>query len=603
MGAPRRRRWIAAAAAAVGLALPVEGTAGAFPDGVRDALGPGFTPSERHQRPPPGPAPELAAVRRWNAIAIDASGLDHTPVLAGESRVFGEQLGPARASRAMAIVHIAIFDAVNAIAGGHQSYTGIRPAPPDTSLDAAVATAAHDTLSALFASQAETFDAALSEDLRQIALRGGGRAATARGVGLGRRAAARILALREDDGSEQAEPRLGIEFLPSDEPGKWRQDPISLGPLALGAGWGLVRPFAMDSADQFRAPPPPPLESAEYAAAFAEVKALGGDGTTTPTARTPEQTQIGIYWAYDGTPSLCAPPRLYNQIAVQIADEMGSDEIELARLLALVNVAMADAAIAIWESKYHYQLWRPVTGIREADPGSGPTGAGDGNPATLGDPAFSPLGAPASNLDGPNFTPPFPAYPSGHAGLGGALFQILRGFYGTDAIPFTFVSDEFDGVTVDNQDQVRPLLPRSFASLSLAEEENGQSRIYLGIHWAFDKTEGIAQGRRVADWVQEHAFQPLPAEGSARRLEEVDRPAAADRRAVEQRVRVHGHRMADEVEQREIRDRVGVEEALREVDSLLLDELLDPVDLPLFETDGLDDAPREAPVLDLETRV
>jgi hypothetical protein len=120
-----------------------------------------------------------------------------------------------------------------------------------------------------------------------------------------------------------------------------------------------------------------------------------------------------------------------------------------------------------------------------------------------------PLGAPASNLTGPNFTPPFPAYPSGHAGFGGALFQLLRHFYGTDAIAFTFVSDEFNGVTQDNTETVRPLKPRSFTSLSQAEDENGQSRIYLGIHWAFDKTAGIAQGRRVADYVFEHAFVPL----------------------------------------------------------------------------------------------
>ena len=182
--------------------------------------------------------------------------------------------------------------------------------------------------------------------------------------------------------------------------------------------------------------------------------------------------------------------------------------MELARLLALVNVAMADAGVAIWESKYHYDLWRPITGIREADEGTGPTGLGDGNPDTVGDPDFLPLGAPASNLTGPNFTPPFPAYPSGHAGFGGAIFQTLRRFYGTDRVRFTFVSDEFNGKTLDNTGAVRPYWPRTFSSLSEAEEENGQSRIYLGIHWRFDKVEGIAQGRRVADWVFTHVFRP-----------------------------------------------------------------------------------------------
>jgi PAP2 superfamily protein len=496
----------------VPLIASVSAWAGGFPGGVRDALGPRFNAA------PHSPVPSRRAhrtgidsVRYWNEIAINASGIDHTPVAAGENRVFGEQLGPGRSSRAMAIVHIAIFDAVNAITGGYRSYTRLAPAPAGTSMDAAIAQAARDTLIALFPSQTPTFDDLLAADLSQIP---DGHAKTD-GIDLGHRAAALVLTLRADDGSQYAEPRVGVNFITSDEPGKWRQDPISLIPLALGAYWGQVAPFAMKSAEQFRVPPPPTLSGAEYTAAFNEVKRLGGDGISTVTERTAEQTEIGIYWAYDGTPSLCAPPRLYNQIAVEIADRMGSNEVELARLLALVNVAMADAGIAIWESKYYYQFWRPVTGIREADQGTGPTGAGDGNPATTGDPTFSPLGAPASNLNGPNFTPPFPAYPSGHAGFGGALFQILRKFYGTDAISFTFVSDEFNGVTLDNNGNVRPLIPRGFSSLSEAEEENGQSRIYLGIHWAFDKTEGISQGRRVADYVFDNAF--VPAQGVTRR--------------------------------------------------------------------------------------
>ncbi len=490
--------------------LAVLAWARAVPSGVGDAWGPFYKAPAQPRAPSTHSSQQGSAstswVRRWNGIAIDASGLDHTPVAPGENRVFGEQFGPGRASRAMAIVHIAIFDAVNAIAGGYRSYGGLPLAPRGTSMKAAIAQAAHDTLVALFPSQTGSFDARLEEDLGCIQ----DAVARGKGIDLGHRAAAAILGLRAGDGSEHAEPRVGVDFITSDEPGKWRQDPISQLPLALGAYWGAVKPFVLHSADQFRVPPPPALDGPQYAAAFDEVKRLGGDGSDTPTVRTEDQTIAGIYWAYDGTPSLCAPPRLYNQIAVTIADQMGSDTVGLARLLALANVAMADAGIAIWESKYSYQLWRPVTGIREADPGSGPTGSGDGNPATVGDPTFMPLGAPASNLAGPNFTPPFPAYPSGHAGFGGALFQTLRTFYGTDDIAFTFVSDEFDGVTQDNGGTVRPLLPRSFSSLSEAEEENGQSRIYLGIHWAFDKTEGIAQGRRVADYVFANAFGRLP---------------------------------------------------------------------------------------------
>jgi hypothetical protein len=444
-------------------------------------------------------------VHHWNEIAINASGIDHTPATPGENRVFWEQLGPGRTGRAMAIVHIAIFDAVNAIAGGYQSYTGLPPAPAGTSMNAAIAEAAHDTLVALYPSQTASFDERLAEDLSQI--QDGD--AKANGIDLGRRAAAAILALRADDGSLPADPGVGVDFITSDEPGKWRQDPVSQFPLVVGAYWGGVNPFVLESADQFWAPPPPSMDSPEYTAAFDEVKRLGGDGVITPTERTEDQTITGIYWSYDGTPSLGTPPRLYNQIAVEIAGQMGSNAVELARLLALVNVAMGDAGIAIWESKYFYDFWRPVTGIREADEGTGPTGAGDGNPATGGDPTFTPLGAQASNLSEPNFTPPFPAYPSGHAGLGATLFQTLRNFYGTDDIAFTFVSDEFNGVTRDNNGNVRPLIPRSFSSLSEAEEENGQSRIYLGVHWVFDKTASIALGRRVADYVFQNAFVPV----------------------------------------------------------------------------------------------
>ena len=158
------------------------------------------------------------------------------------------------------------------------------------------------------------------------------------------------------------------------------------------------------------------------------------------------------------------------------------------------------------ESKYHYQLWRPVTGIREADRGTGPSGLGDGNDATTADSDVSPAGAPASNLVGPDFTPPFPSYPSGHAGFGGAVFEVLRRFYGTDQIPFSFVSDEYNGMTRGRNGEVRPVHERSYASLSEAEGENGQSRIYLGIHWSFDKAEGIEQGRRVARYVMQNAF-------------------------------------------------------------------------------------------------
>ena len=436
-------------------------------------------------------------LRYWNEIAVNASGLDHTPVQPDEVRTFGEQLGPGRSSRAMAIVHIAMFDAVNSILGGYQSYTGVRPSWWLASLDAAVAQAAHDTLVAMFPSQAASFDQLLAEDLASA--RPNHPWFRAEGIAAGKRAAAAILAMRADDGSDSHNPVVGVEWTTSELPGHWQKDPISQIPIALGPWWSETAPFVLESASQFRTPAPPSMDSEEYTRAFNEVAALGGDGVTTPTTRTGEQTEIGIYWAYDGTPSLCAPPRLYNQIAIEVS-KRSRNVLELARLLALVNVAMADAGVAAWESKYYYDFWRPVTGVREA--------WSDENPDTAADAAFTPLGAPASNLTGPNFTPPFPAYPSGHATFGGALFQMLRRFYGTDNVPFTFVSDELNGETLANDGQVRPLRPRSFSSFSQAEEENGQSRIYLGIHWEFDKTEGIAQGRQIADYVFDTAFRP-----------------------------------------------------------------------------------------------
>lgn len=479
------------------------------PQDVDQYLGPNHTlapqlEGQTQNHPTPHGPSAADRLRLWNTIAVDASGRDHTPVAPGEDRVFGEQLGPGRSARAMAIVHIAIFDAVNSVKGGYQSYTGIPRARSGASVDAAIAQAAHDTLISVFPSQTPLFDDLLAEDLGRIHV---SPRSLERGLDTGRRAAAEILALRDGDGSDHPEPHMGTDYVPGLDAGVWRQDPISMSPVALGAHWGEVESFVMQATNQFRVPPPPAMTSAAYATAYNEVQRLGGDGITTPTERTADQTAAGIYWAYDGTPSLCAPPRLYNQIATTVSKNI-SNVSQLARLYALVNVSMADAGTAIWESKFFYKFWRPVTGIRESDVGTGPNGLGDGNAATVGDPTFSPLGAPASNLQGPNFTPPFPAYPSGHAGFGGALFQTLRNFFGTDRVKFTFTSDEFNGTTVGNDGEVRPLLPRTFRSFSQAEEENGQSRIYLGIHWSFDKTEGITQGRRVANYVYQHAFRP-----------------------------------------------------------------------------------------------
>ena len=456
--------------------------------------------------PPPGPNAK-ARVAYWHELALRLNALDHTAPLPGSVALEAEQLGPTRTSRVMAIVQIAIYDALNAILKRYPGYTGQLPALADSSQDAAIAQAAHDTLAALYPRQAARLDAWLREDLARLPE---GRARLA-GIDVGRRAAAAILALRASDGIYDEEPLVGEDYEVGYAPGVWRPDPVSNSPIALGAYWQRLTPFVLPSITQFRVPPPPALTSDAYARAFNEVKQLGGDGVRTPTRRTREQTVIGIYWAYDGVAWIGTPVRLYNQVAMQLALRRCSDALELARVMALVNVAIADTTMAVWQSKYDYDFWRPVTAVREASPGSGPTGLGDGNPYTHGDPAWTPLGAPASNLIGPDFTPPFPAYVSGHAGLGGATFHMLRRLYG-DRVPFTFVSDEFNGITRDHDGRVRPRLPRSYATLTQAEEENGQSRIYLGVHWQFDKTAGVALSHRIVDTIfQRGLVRPAPA--------------------------------------------------------------------------------------------
>ena len=433
-----------------------------------------------------------AGLLRWNQIAIDATGRDHKPVAPGENRVFGHQLGPCRASRAMAIAHIAIYDALVSITGGYQTISSVASMPTVSDLDIAIAQAGRDTLTALFPSQQPIFDLALAEDIARRKAQGATKSAQVFGIQAGKNAAAAVLAARSTDGSDHTEPTFGQDFIPKPGVGIWSPDPISQGTKAIGARWPQVRPFAINSAEQFRCPTPPAVGSAEYIQAYDETATLGGDGVITPTQRTAEETFKGVFWAYDGTPSLCAPPRLYNQVATQISVQRGTNTIETARLLVLVNISMADTGIAAWDSKYFYQTWRPVTGLRAAKNGSASGSA---------TPNFTPLGAPASNRAGPNFTPPFPAYPSGHAAFGGALFQVLRNFYGTDNLPFILLSDEYDGRTTDKDGKVRPFRPVAFARLSDAEEENGQSRMYLGIHWGFDKTSGIKQGRDIANLV------------------------------------------------------------------------------------------------------
>lgn len=442
-------------------------------------------------------------VLAWNQIALDAILIDHTPNLPQlpGSNVpganAGSQRGPTRTGRAMAIVHAAIYDAVNAIDQGHTPYLVQTPYAGTASIDAAIAQAAHDTLVALWPQQLARFDAALAADLALIP---DGVQETL-GVEAGAEAADTILAARQYDGSSVEYPG-NSPYTAGTLPGRHRADPINPGQGYLTPRWGEVDPFGVSSYLPFSPPPPPALNSPEYTAAFNEVKTLGGDGITTPTTRTADQTQIGLFWAYDGAAGLGVPNRLYNQIARTIAVQEGNSVVENARYFFLVNVALADAISACFFTKYVEDLWRPVIGIRESDPGTGPTGLGDGNPNTVGDPTWTPLGSPSTNTDANNFTPNFPSYSAGHATFGGALFQMLIDYYGRADIAFTFTSDELNGVNRENSSgSPRPLAPRSYTNLRQAEQENADSRVYLGVHWRFDETDGDLQGRGVANEV------------------------------------------------------------------------------------------------------
>jgi hypothetical protein len=435
----------------------------------------------------------------WNSVMLQANANDH-------ALAKPEQGGPVLTGRAFAIVSVAMYDAYNSIKPTGTAYLTTAPVQKGANVDAAVAQAARDTLVELFPAQQPLFDKSLKATLKNIP----NGPKENRGRAVGSYVATQILAARANDGTEEV---MQPGYVASGEPGFHAVDPMHPDQGYYGSGASHVTPFAMGDVNHFEARELDDatvagraefLASPEYTNAFNEVLAYGGNGTTSPTQRTHEQTVIGIYWGYDGRPGLGTPPRLYNQIAQTIAKQRHNTEGQNARLFALVNIAMADAGIASWNTKYDDAVWRPVMGLRYGDD--------DGNPATDGDANWQPLGAPASNPrpGETNFTPPFPAYTSGHATFGAAAFQILTRFYGSDEIKFTFVSDEYNGKTKDADGSVRPLIRRSFDSFTEAKLENAQSRIYLGIHWAFDRDEGIKQGDAVANYIFENSLKPNP---------------------------------------------------------------------------------------------
>ncbi|GAA6621017.1 hypothetical protein [Scytonema sp. NUACC26] len=428
----------------------------------------------------------MDAILFWNDIALTAVANDHTG-----SPAPLEQGGPTRTSRALAIVHVAMFDAFNSIDRSYTQYLASVSSSSSASKEAAIAQAAFATLAALYPRQLEVFTSKFNDFLASIPP-GEDRD---EGINIGAEVADRILVDRRQDGSQADMP-----YIAGILPGQHRPDPLNPNQGFTTPRWGGVKPFALPSVVEFRSEAPPALNSARYTQDFNDVKANGAQNSTTRTA---DQTEIGIFWAYDGTQGIGTPPRLYNQVVRAIAVQEGNDLSENARLFALVNLAMADAGIQCWDTKYFYSFWRPILAVREADAGNSPTGQGDGNVNTVGDPLFVPLGAPNTNAPqgSINFTPNFPSYTSGHATFGASLFQTLIRFYESDTISFKLISDEFNGINRDVDGSVRPMRERTYDSFTEAMLENARSRVYLGIHYQFDADEGVKAGTRIADYV------------------------------------------------------------------------------------------------------
>lgn len=405
------------------------------------------------------------AVVQWNNIALDA--------------IRTEKTAPPIAARDLAILHTAIYDSVNAIDRTHAFYFAGDAdvvAPADTSLEAAVAAAAYQTLASLFPAEETSFLAKYQASLAEVA----DGPAEDLGVAVGETVAARILALRSTDGSTAV-----VAYTPGTDPGDWQLTPRPNpaggelpGLPALLPQWPNVTPFAMTSGDQFRPDGIPDLTSQEYADALNEVKDLG---SKTSTTRTQDQTDIALYWANGA--GTATPPGHLNVLAQTIAEAQGNTLTQNARLFALLNIALADSAIACWDAKYAFSFWRPITAIRAADT--------DGNDATVADPAWKPL----------IVTPNFPTYSSGHSTFSGAAATVLAEFFGTDDIAFTLKSEN------------PSVSDRSFTSFSQAAEESAVSRMYGGIHFSFDNNDGLSAGNSLGVFVSENFLQEksLPA--------------------------------------------------------------------------------------------
>ena len=364
-------------------------------------------------------------------------------------RTPGAQPATVHPTRSFAIMHAAIYDAVNAIDGTHKPYLVRLSASHFASQEAAAAGAAHEVL----VNFQPTLDAQFQQALTQLPNVG-----KAEGISIGNTVADRILALRSNDGSN-AQP---IPYVFGNAPGDYQSTPPNFPKQPQFTHWSRVTPFALESADQFRPGGPPKLTSDRYSDAFDQVKSLGIADSTTATA---DEALTGRFW--NG-----AIQNYWNEIAQTASLAHDLTTAENARLFALLNLSFADAVIAFYDAKYTYNFWRPVTAIRAA--------ATDGNPDTEADPNWLPE---VGN------TTPDPSYPGAHAAISAAGAEVLISFLHKDHFEFEVTSE------------VLPGADRSFASFRAAAEEATMSRIFAGVHFLFDLTAGQRLGSDVADFV------------------------------------------------------------------------------------------------------
>ena len=551
-----------------------------------------------------GPLDAELAFQYWHDISLDTTSNDHAsyPTAHGVGPAY-QQVGPARTSRALAMVHIAMFETINLLKAEVRRYESYlydtsnhddqpKPTVDQTDFDelvvaAAVNEAGYWTLAHLYPGLTAPHGADENRGLctsdrglaRPFSLDSyfncfsglygdADKAKFERGVRIGRQVAQAIIDKRSMDNSSKRERSIGTDFTllrtPDEGPppiSQWSSDPVSKALTALGSSWGAVTPFALTRSDEFRSQLPrysdvsdkyrALLDKGKFAElpSFKAIKMWGCDATYHPLPAPEGLTLdclnayrdaminkadgylVAKYWAYDGTAGLCAPGRLYNEIIDHILADLDDTTasshpvprapnkldklVDRARLYALANAAMADAAIAAWDAKYFFQFPRPVTVIRaEVAQAQGATPSQPDYP-----PTWFPVGAQISNSDGGvNVTPPFPGYVSGHATFGGALFGILRQFFNPDT-EFKFRSDEFNGFNKDALNYVRcggndPYKGSQFCAerrlkFDCAERENADSRLIMGVHWVFDADDGINLGNKVAGRAYRRLFRDL----------------------------------------------------------------------------------------------